>query len=202
MQALKLAHLVQAMSKPCTHAKRNPGRRCNQGLTVHVSRLRRKKKKGGGRGEWGLGSVPACDEPTIQPFQQPRQSRTLLQLRRFAGPSMTPDTPAARNVGGKETTRVGCKTGRGEGGSSAPSPQSKEDRRDGRHTRVRTPCPPRCGAHAPGCARPLRRARPCGRRPSPGAHVHPRVCDRARTSVVDDEMDACNRSVRVVATEV
>lgn len=37
--------------------------------------------------------MPACYEPTIRPFQQPKQSRTLLQSWRFSGPSMARRSP-------------------------------------------------------------------------------------------------------------
>lgn len=35
-----------------------------------------------------------CSEPTIWPFQHPRQSRTLLQFRRVAGPNMAQTLPS------------------------------------------------------------------------------------------------------------
>jgi len=38
-------------------------------------------------------AMPTCSEPTIRPFQHPKQSRTLLQSRRLAGPNMAPALP-------------------------------------------------------------------------------------------------------------
>lgn len=38
-------------------------------------------------------SMPTCYEPTIRPFQQPKQSRTLLQSWRIAGPNMAQSLP-------------------------------------------------------------------------------------------------------------
>ncbi|TNN74281.1 hypothetical protein EYF80_015524 [Liparis tanakae] len=38
-------------------------------------------------------AVPTCYNPTIRPFQHPKQSSTLLQSRRLAGPSMARALP-------------------------------------------------------------------------------------------------------------